>query len=143
METYSTKQVGVWLDQAKAYLIGMQEGNAFLMEIIESKIPRLKREEGESDDKTRFSSDSQHSSSNEFKKNQIKTNELKSYFRKLQNKLKDFEDILIIGPGTIKDQFFNALMENQEYDGKSIEVQTKGKFSENQLMAYINDFFTP
>ncbi len=125
METFSTKQVGVWMDQAKAYLIGVQEGNAYLLEIVASNISRLKREDGEDDDKTRFSSNPQQSSPNEYKKNQVKTNELHGYFKKLQSKLNNFEDILILGPGTVKDQFFNELLVSQAFAGKECTSANK------------------
>jgi len=143
MAIFSPKQVGVWLDQAKAYLIGIQDGNAFLIEIIDSNVKIDKREKVVINYNLKFALDLQASISNEILRGQIKTNELQGYFKRIQSKLEDFDDILIIGPGSIKDQFFNDLLIHHVIDSKNVQVQTKGRFSENQLLAYINDFFTP
>lgn len=141
MDRHSFKQVGVWIDHSKAHLIGYKKGNAVLIETVNSPYETMKRYEGESDDKTRFSPNPEHASNNEHKKNNIAQNELNEYFKMMESKLYGFDDILIFGPGTVKDQMRNRLRENKAFSGKWLSVASSDKLTENQLLAYVRDFY--
>ena len=141
MDRNSFKQVGVWIDHSKAHLIGYNKGNAVLIETVDSPYESMKRYEGESDDKTRFSPNPEHASNNEYKKNNITQNELNEYFKMMEGKLQGFDDILLFGPGTVKDQMRNRLRDNKAFNGKWLSVESSDKLTENQLLAFVRDFY--
>ncbi|MCU0401173.1 MAG: hypothetical protein MUE75_09230 [Algoriphagus sp.] len=93
MEHY--KQVGVWIDHAKAHLIGFKSGQVRLLETVESPFESVKRVEGEGREMSRFSPNPEHASNNEYKKHHIVQNEINEYLRMMEQKLVNYEDILL------------------------------------------------
>ena len=141
MENRSFKQIGVWMDHSKAMIVGHENGSATLLESVDSPYERIVREPGEGDDRTRFKGNSEHSSNNEYRKNNISQNELNEYFKMLEGKVRMYDDILLFGPSTAKEQFRNRLRENKSFDGKWLSVQPADKMTENQLLAFVRDFY--
>lgn len=141
MDEKTFKQLGLWIDHNKAMLIGYQDGQASLIETVESPVEALKRDAGEGNDSTRFTPNNNHTSNNEHKKHNISQNELRDYFKILESKLQPYEDILIFGPGTAKEQIRNRLRELKSFDNKWISIQKSDKLTENQLLAFVRDFY--
>jgi hypothetical protein len=141
MKSNSFKQVGVWMDHSKAHFVGFNNGDTALIETLDSPYESIKREDGEGSDKTRFTSNNEHTSNNEYRKHQITQNELNEYLKMMEGKLSRFEDILLFGPGIAKEQMRNRLRENKSFDGKWLAVQSCDKLTENQLLAFVRDFY--
>ena len=139
MEHY--KQVGVWIDHSKAHLIGFNSGKVKLLETVESPFESVKRVEGEGRDLGRFSPNPEHASNNEYKKHHIIQNELNEYMRTMEQKLASFEDILLFGPGTMKERMKNRLKERKAFEGKWLSVEPSDKLTENQLLAFVREFY--
>lgn len=139
MEHY--KQVGVWIDHSKAHLIGFKSGQARLLETVESPYESVRRVEGEGNNMTRFSSSPEYSSNNEYKKHQIVQNEINEYMRIMEQKLVSFEDILLFGPGTMKERMKNRLREKKAFEGKWLSVEDSDKLTDNQLVAFVREFY--
>lgn len=135
------KSVGIWLDQSKAHFIGYDEGEAIFIESLISPHERIKREEGEVNDTARFSPNPSVLSTNEYRKNNIAQNELNEYFKMLEEKISKFDDIFLFGPGTAKDQFKNRLADNKAFSKKWVSVQNADKMTDNQLLAFVRDFY--
>ena len=141
METKATKQTGVWLNHSQAHFIGYKAESAFFIETVDSPYESIIREEGEGNDTTRFSSNTERGSNNEKRKHNIVRNELDEYFKILEGKLESYQEILLFGPGTAKEELFNRLSENKIFKGKDIEVKSSDKLTENQMLSYVLDFF--
>ena len=139
MENY--KQVGVWIDHSKAHLVGFKSGEVKLLESVDSPYESIKRIEGEGNDTTRFSPNSEHASNNEYRKNNTAQNEINEYLRLMEHKLQPFEDILLFGPGTMKEKLKNRMKENKAFNGKWMSVESSDKLTENQLLAFVREFF--
>lgn len=132
-------QVAVWLDHASAEIIEYHNGESVLLETIESPYDRKPRIEGEGSDVTRFGRT--YSSNNEDRKHNRLQNELNSYFTDLENRVKDYKEILLFGPTNAKDQLYNRLMENKIFSAKTLAVESVDTLTENQKMAFARDFF--
>ncbi|WP_158861594.1 hypothetical protein [Lunatibacter salilacus] len=139
MEKYS--QIGVWLDYGHAIVIGYAKGNAEILETILSPVERIKREEGEGNDSTKFTSNTEHASNNEHKKHNIAQNEINEYLKTLEQKLQPYKELLLFGPGKAKEQLRNKLQQSKSFDGKWFAVHTCDKMTQNQLLAYVRDFY--
>lgn len=141
MIKYPYTRIGVWLDQSKAYLVGYKKGEARFLEIIDSPYNRQFREDGEMSDHTRFGPAAPYTSNNENRKHNIARNELKEYFRFLEDKLVGYEAILLIGPGTAKERLRKRLAGSHAFEASRIHTKTSDRLSDNQLLALVREFF--
>jgi len=141
LKTKVTKQTGLWLSHSQAHIIGYKADSAFFIETIDSPYESIVRMEGEGNDKTRFSANSERGSNNEKRKHNIVQNELDEYFNLLESKLEASNEILLFGPGTAKEELFNRLSDNKIFRGKDIAVKSSDKLTENQMLSYVLDFF--
>ena len=141
MEANNFKQIGVWMDHSKAHLIGYKNGMVHMIETVDSPIETMVRVVGEGSDKTRFSSNGLNSSNNEHRKHNISQKELNEYLKMMEGRLCHFEDILLFGPGIAKEQMRNRLRDNKSFDRKWLSVQSSDKLTENQLLAFVRDFY--
>jgi hypothetical protein len=141
MDSKPIKQVGVWIDHAKAHVIGFKNGDVTWIETVESPYESIKREDGEVKDMTRFSPNPEHASNNEYKKHNTAQNEMNEYFRMMEIKLNGYDDILLFGPGTMKEKMRNRLRGNKAFHGKWLSVESSDKLTDNQLLAFVRDFY--
>jgi hypothetical protein len=141
LKTKATKQIGVWMNHSQAHFFGYKAESAFFIETIESPYESIVRVEGEGNDKTRFSPNTERGSNNEKRKHNIVQNELDEYFKILEGKLESYQEILLFGPGTAKEELFNRLSENKVFKAKDIAVKSSDKLTENQMLSYVLDFF--
>lgn len=141
MKTTATKQIGLWLNHSQAHFIGYKAESAFFIETIDSPYESIIREEGEGNHKTRFSPNSERGSNNEKRKHNIVQNKQDEFYKTLESELESYQEILLFGPGTAKDELFNRLSENKVFKGKDIAVKSSDKLTENQMLSYVLDFF--
>ena len=141
MKTPKNNRVGVWMDYAHAYFIEYDGINALIVDAIEVPSVSQLQEKGETDNKTRFSENAQQSSPNEYSKRNVEQEELKQYFKMLEKNLEVYRDILLFGPGTVRDKFFKQISEDHFLEGKRISVQISDKLTENQMVAFVEDYF--
>jgi len=140
MNSTLTKQIGVWLDHSKAHFIGYNDGSAFVIETIDA-VHGHEHFSGEGSTNMRLSSNPQHASNNEHHTHNIEHKELSAYFKTLESKLAGYDEILLFGPTTAKEQLNNFLAENKSFAEKTISVQSSDKLSDNQMLAFVRDFF--
>ncbi|MFC4870312.1 hypothetical protein [Negadavirga shengliensis] len=133
--------MGVWLDLSKAYFIGYKKGKARMIDMIQSPFDRNYREEGETSDHTRFGPDAPYTSNNEYRKHNIKRNELDIYFKMLLDKLEGSENILLLGPGTAKDLLRKKLAGSHVFAGARVFTEHSDQLTENQLLAFVRAYF--
>ncbi len=141
METLTSKQVGIWVDKFKAQFIEYSDSQAKLIETVESPLESRRRIDGEGNDKTRFSPNKEHISNNEYRKNNITQNELNDFFKTLEDKVKTYDDILLFGPGKVKEQFRNRLKDHKLFKDKWLAIESSDQLTEKQLLAFVRTFF--
>lgn len=135
------KRVGVYMDYQKAYLILEDNKKFFISEIIESAYQEEK-EEGEVSDTTFWGKGGIRASNNENRKNQKEKNRLKEYYHQLQQKLEEYDEILLLGPSKAKDELKNFLLKSKHYQGKHIVVKSADKLTDNQKIAEVRSYFS-
>jgi molybdopterin converting factor small subunit len=135
------KQIGVWLDHSEAHFIGHSDSGAYTIETVQSPYERNKREAGENSDHTRFGANANYTSNNENRKHNIAQNELNRFFDELESKLEPYDEILLFGPTTAKEQLYNRLSENKQFAGKTISVKPSDKLSQVHKEMFVADYF--
>ena len=143
MESTAIKKVGLWMDQSHALFLGYDKEEATLLEDLPSGIVSRSRIAGEGSDSTLLGPSPGPSSNNEKQKNNIHSNQLNAYFHQLEKKLMDKEELLLMGPGVTKTNFFHNLRENKHFSKLKIEVIDADKMSVKQLLAKVKHKFLP
>lgn len=135
------KQIAVCLNLSKAQFIGGSDSNFTFIDEVVSPYRKIKREEGEGSNKTRFGSLPLFGSNNEKTKHNISQNELKSYIKILEDKLLNYNDILIFGHGKAKEQLNNHLRESKHFQHKKITLLNSDKLTKNQKLAFVKKYW--
>ncbi len=135
------KNIGVWIDFHKAYVIHVN-GNEAEYVRIDSDVETRQREPGEGDSQTRFQGAFgtqfvDHERSKEARLN----NQIREYFHRLAAEISDADNIYIFGPAEAKVQFKKHVDNNHELSQKILAVVTADSMTENQMKAQVRDFY--
>ncbi len=133
------KKIGVWMDHSHAQLL--EYGNtAEDIRLIKADSPN--HPQTDSNKKPVFSSASGkgfHTSNNEFKTHNIEQNKLDEYYKSLEHELTSYDEILLLGGKTAKEEFFNRIKDKQSFEGKKIYKMTTDHLTPNQFAAFVNE----
>ncbi len=138
MELNLNNNIGVWLDYTKAHLIDESRGKNIIETVSSEKESHLRfKGEGSNDmllGNNRATNDEHHQHRREAERT-------KQYFEVLTEVLKKYDSILLFGPTTAKNELFNLLTGDKQFEGKTIHVETANKMSENEMMAKVTEFY--
>lgn len=141
METKESKKLGVWMDQSHAFLVTCENHQASLLEEVESPVESMVRYPGETDSKIRVGS-THAASNNEIKTHNIHQEQLKKYFSLMENKLAGYDEILLSGPGVLKNQFLKQISSNKAFSKVKVHTEDADKMTPNQLLTYVKKHFS-
>lgn len=122
----SKKQLGIWMDHSVAHLIELKDDSMVTQTIeSESKIQEME----------------QHSDKDE----NLKLNKEKGYhfafYKKLRNIIKDFEDVVLFGPTSAKNELLNSIKSDHLFEKIKIETKSADKMNVNQKHAFVENYF--
>lgn len=121
------KRIGVWMDHATARLMEYTSDD-FKVDTIKSDMEGLDNQDA-----------LQHSESLlHHKENQS----LKSYYKLIIEKIKDYDEIVLFGPTTAKTELFNLIREDHKYDHLKIETKPAEKMSYEEQHQFIKEYFS-
>jgi len=129
------KNVGVWLDKEKAYVISMNGGN-HRIEKVESNVETRVRYEGETKS---YSGRGGAFFNPSKKKMKREKHQLNHYLDDLCCKLSDAGSVLIFGPADAKKELKKVLI--QRKDKPAISIESAEKMTENQMVARVRKYF--
>lgn len=120
------KKIGIWMDHANAFLMELNNGT-----ILESMI----------------SSDFTH----EEKKSSLDENEKMmhnkeqqlqaSYYKKLGNKIIDYQEVVLFGPTDAKLELLNLIKANHLFDHIKIEVRNADTMTAPKMHEFVREYF--
>ena len=61
--------------------------------------------------------------------------------RMLSDRLKNYDNILLFGPTSAKDELNNKLRTDKHFAAKTLKVESAGQLTENQMIAKVKKFF--
>ncbi|MBL0308139.1 MAG: hypothetical protein IPP77_00095 [Bacteroidetes bacterium] len=137
-ETKTEQQIGLWLDHTKAHFIDVSNGTPVMETVFSDKESQV-RIEGEGSDGARLGN--HRATNNEIRKHNRDRDIMNDYFKMLANRLMAYDDIFLFGPTTAKDQLYNHLKESKSFTAKTINIQSAGHLTENQMVAEVKKFF--
>lgn len=131
-------QTGIWLDSDKALLVHLKEGEASI-EKIESEVEHYHPKGGYGSSNKQLGQDAVSESAYRERKDQ----QLKRYYHKVMDQVAASDELLICGPGEVKVWFNKELENTKSFDQNKIRaVESADSMTENQLVAYVKDYFT-
>ena len=133
------KNIGIWLDKEKAYILMLKESSERLFE-VQSEL-EFYNPKGGSRSKTRWGPQDvvQDSKYLEREKHQ-----LKKYFKTIIEKIKDADALVIYGPAETFEKFLKVLQEHHpSLAAKVKEVKRADSMTQNQIKAMIRNYFIP
>ena len=137
MEDNMAKNIGLWVDHEKAFIVSMIEGNEKICKIesnVESHIKTL----GGSRSATPYGP---QDVSVERKIEARRKQHLRKYYLKLIDEIKDAQNIYIFGPGNAKIEMKKEMKKLKDIAAKILAVEAADKMTEGQIAAKAREFF--
>jgi hypothetical protein len=122
------KQIGIWMDHSSAILMELHDDT-----IIESKIvSEFTHQEKEN---SLMSKGEKHM--------HIKEHHLQlSYFKKLSEIIRNYQNVILFGPTDAKDELFNLLKTDHLFNNIKIEVKHSDKMTKNKMHDFVKEYFS-
>jgi stalled ribosome rescue protein Dom34 len=118
------KYLGIWMDHSVAHLI---------------EFPHIPVE---TESITSDSSNEENEFKGENKMHNKEQQQQGQFYKELGEVIKNYDEVLLFGPTNAKAELMNILKENHHFDNIKIEVQTADKMTDNQQVAFVNDYFS-
>jgi len=120
------KQLGIWMDHSNAYL--MELTNDII--VTNRVVSELTNHEAEV---------------NFYKGEKLihkKEQHLQlSYYKKIGNVIKKFQDVVLFGPTDAKNELLNLIKADHIFEGIKIETKNSGKMTEYQMQTFVREYF--
>jgi stalled ribosome rescue protein Dom34 len=120
------KQIGIWMDHSIAHISEMKD-NTFISRIVKSEFTHTEKEQSLGRSENLMHHKEQHQQS--------------SYYKKITEVLKDYNEIVLFGPTTAKNELLNLLKADHHFENKKIEVRQTDKMTENQQHEFVRNYF--
>lgn len=131
------KNIGVWLDTEKAYIITLKNGES-TVEVIESEVETRVRFKGE----TKAYSKMGNQFINPAKRmTHRRRHQFKQYFESITNCLKDAEEIYLFGPAETKVHLAKYLNKYPNLNERIRKIESEDHLTENQMIAHVKEVF--
>ncbi|WP_282126639.1 hypothetical protein [Marinifilum flexuosum] len=132
------KNIGVWLDTEKAYIITLESGNCHI-ETIESEVETRVRFKGETKAYSRMG--------NQFinpakRMTHRRRHQFKQYFENISSKLENAEEIYLFGPAETKVHLAKHINKNTNLNDKVRKIESEDNMTENQMIARVKEIFS-
>ena len=122
----SSKKLGIWMDHSMAHLMDLKN-DIIVSNTIESQSEPQENEENVIKDESHMLNKEQR--------------QLSSYYKKISNIIKDYEEVVLFGPTDAKKELLNLLKENHQFKDIKIEIKPSDKITENQQHAFVREYF--
>lgn len=130
-------QTAVWIDSKEAFILSIS-GDGRKCEIIASDISVHERIPGEGKAYTRMGDTYMD---DDKRKENKKANQTKVYFDQIMISLKTADQIVLFGPAEMKIHLEKEIRANKELSDKLVGVEAAERMSENQLFAWMIDYY--
>ena len=133
------KKIGVWMDHLHAQLLEFGQTAADIRSIKSSAFKHVHIDGNKSPMFSSASGKGFHVSNNEFKTHNIDQDELDQYYKLLEKELLSYDEILLIGGKTAKEEFYNRIIDKKGFENKKIYKVTKNRVTPRQFAVLVNE----
>jgi hypothetical protein len=122
----NTKKLGVWMDHSNAFIMELKN-DTIVTSIVESEYSH------------------QESQTNIYKGEKLihkKEQHLQlSYYKKLGEIIRNYDDVILFGPTDAKNELFNLIKNDHLFTEIAIKVKQSDKLSEQQMQTFVREYF--
>lgn len=130
-------ELGIWMDKRVAKVISSANGGQLLTE-INSEVHEFRSKGGSGTKRKGGPQDVVHDS----KYLEREKHQYRLYFEAIVKSLPEFDHLVIFGPAQTGQKFYDELISNHKHlDKESIEVKTADSMTDNQIIAWVRDFY--
>lgn len=131
------KNIGVWLDKDKAFIVTIEDGRESLVK-IDSNVEHFHIHGGSG---TRLKGGPQDVVQDS-KYLEREKHQLRQYFRNIASEINDADALVIFGPAETNEKFSKELYENHKNLSAKIKgVKKADSMTDNQIKAWVRNFF--
>ncbi len=122
----NVKQIGIWMDHSNAFFMEQPDENT-IHRMIASKFTHQEKE----------SSLSKNENLMHNKEQQLQS----SYFNKIADIIKNYQEVLLFGPTDAKSELLNLLKKDHLFDAIKFQVKQSDKMTEKQMNEFVTAHF--
>jgi len=131
------RNIGIWIDTKQAVIIKLSNNN-HNVKIIESNIETRERVAGESKKFGRFGGQYLTYEKNKLNRKHEQTNQfIKTLFKEVET----CNSLVLFGPSKMKNIFEKEIKNNMQFAKKLKGVSNSKQLTENQMVAWVKDFY--
>jgi len=132
------KNIGIWIDTKQATIIRLSKNNEHFIKKIKSNIETRVRVPGESKKYGRFGGQYiTYEKNRENKKNE----QINLFFKELFKEIENCDALVIFGPAKMKKLLENQIRNNMQFSRKLLGVHNSELLTENQIIAWVKDYY--
>lgn len=120
------KRLGIWMDHSIAHLIELTN-DSLVTKTIESESKAQEQE--------------QHSNKDEIHKLSKEQSYHLAFYKKLSDVIIEFDEVVLFGPTSAKNELLNTLKSNHLFEKIKIEAKSADKMTENQQQDFVEKYF--
>lgn len=132
------KLTGIWIDHEKALIITLNRGK-YKLKTIESDIVTRDRIDGETKSYGKFGD--QSLSQEKHKERRIKEQTSK-YLKSLLSEIKNVDELVLFGPANMKKELEKQILNDITLSSKLKAVVSADSMTENQVVAWVKNFYS-
>ena len=123
----TSKKIGIWMDSESAHFVELTDESIQDAE-IESTFTHEAKGISLGKNENIMHNKEQHQQA--------------AYYKQLGEVIKNYDEVLLLGPTHAKAELVNILKEDHHFNKIKIEVRQADKMTENQLHAFVKDYFS-
>jgi hypothetical protein len=120
------KHLGIWMDHSTAHLMELTN-DTIVTTLIESEFTHEDKEHSLGRSENLMHNKEQHL--------------LLGYYKKLEDAIKDYEEVVLFGPTTAKNELLNLMNVDHHFENIKIEIKHADKMTTNQQHAFVKGYF--
>jgi hypothetical protein len=124
----TTKNLGIWMDHSSANIMEFTDKTVGLKTIL-SEFTHEGKEESLRKSENLMHNKEQHRQS--------------EYYKKLEDVIINFDDVVLFGPTAAKVELLNDLRTDNRFAKIKIAIKPTDKMTENQQHAFVREYFQP
>lgn len=132
------KKAGIWLDQQNAFIVWITNEGDTLLKKISSSVESRIRIPGEEAVVARFGN---AFIGDEEKKQRRQKNQREKFYRKIIDLIKEADRVFIFGPGRAKQGLGKAIENDNNFNGRIVEIRAADKMSEKGIRSFVAEFY--
>jgi hypothetical protein len=121
------KQMGIWMDHSSAFLMELMN-DTIVENCVVSQFTHREKEDA-----------LMHKT--EKVMHHKEQHEQASYYKKIGEIIKNYQEVVLFGPTDAKNELFNLIKEDHHFENVKIEVKHSDKMTETQKHAFVKEYF--